>query len=302
MARFIQDLKKLYHGGGIDAEWAALKAYADAGVDILDVLAFVQSAGTPGIGAVLRNGTGAPSGALGSDGDFYIDNAAKFIYGPKASGAWPAGVSIVGPQGIQGIQGLQGIQGIQGTAGSNGAPGANGTNGATGPAGIGIAIGGVTGQTLFKKSGTDYDTEWRDGPKELGYAELTANVTATNNAQGAEFGAPGPLSVTVTVGVRPIVVEAFSPAASNSNAGQNAALYLYDQTLVDTIGQVVMTSDTAGAKRPLIAKRRLNPAAGARTFSVRGGVGAFGSGTATFFAGNGVAGAFGPMYIHVYEV
>lgn len=38
--------------------------------------------------------SGAPAGALGNDGDTAIDKVAKFIYGPKESGAWPAGVSF----------------------------------------------------------------------------------------------------------------------------------------------------------------------------------------------------------------
>lgn len=41
----------------------------------------------------MLNGSGAPSGGLGSNGDFYIDPTAQLMYGPKASGVWPAGVS-----------------------------------------------------------------------------------------------------------------------------------------------------------------------------------------------------------------
>jgi hypothetical protein len=63
--------------------------------------------GTPGTagtnGASVLNGTGAPTGATGANGDFYIDtNNPKTIYGPKAGGAWPAGTSLVGAQGIPG--------------------------------------------------------------------------------------------------------------------------------------------------------------------------------------------------------
>lgn len=41
----------------------------------------------------------------------------------------------------------------------NGAPGGKGD---PGPAGVGIPTGGTAGQVLTKKSGTDYDTEWKD--------------------------------------------------------------------------------------------------------------------------------------------
>ena len=53
----------------------------------------------------LLNGTTAPANTLGRDGDFYIDTTAKYVYGPKAAGVWPAGVSIVGPTGATGPQG-----------------------------------------------------------------------------------------------------------------------------------------------------------------------------------------------------
>lgn len=61
------------------------------------------AAGTNGIdGKTVRNGTGAPSVGLGVDGDFYIDTAASAIYGPKTSGSWGAGRSLIGPQGDPG--------------------------------------------------------------------------------------------------------------------------------------------------------------------------------------------------------
>lgn len=53
-------------------------------------------------GRTVLNGTGAPDNGDGLDGDFYIDTATWDIYGPKAAGAWPAGESLVGPQGPSG--------------------------------------------------------------------------------------------------------------------------------------------------------------------------------------------------------
>jgi hypothetical protein len=50
-------------------------------------------------GLTVRSGSGAPSGGLGVDGDFYINTAASTIYGPKAGGAWGSPTSLVGPQG-----------------------------------------------------------------------------------------------------------------------------------------------------------------------------------------------------------
>lgn len=54
--------------------------------------------GADGIdGRTILNGTGAPSNALGADGDFYIDTAASDIYGPKTAGVWGSGTSLIGP-------------------------------------------------------------------------------------------------------------------------------------------------------------------------------------------------------------
>ncbi|SIO49912.1 hypothetical protein SAMN05443247_06579 [Bradyrhizobium erythrophlei] len=65
--------------------------------------------GTPG--NTVLYGAGAPAAGTGVNGNFYIDTAANFIYGPKAAGAWPAGTSMIGPQGPQGIQGPVGPTG-----------------------------------------------------------------------------------------------------------------------------------------------------------------------------------------------
>lgn len=86
-------------------------------------------------GRTVLSGAGAPGAGLGADGDFYIDTAASNLHGPKAGGAWPAGVSLIGPTGPQGAQGIQGIQGDTGATGATGAQGPQGIQGDTGPAG-----------------------------------------------------------------------------------------------------------------------------------------------------------------------
>jgi hypothetical protein len=71
-------------------------------------------------------GAGAPAAGTGIDGDFYIDTTTGTIYGPKAAGAWPAGVSLIGPAGPQGIPGAPGAAGARGSLfyTGAGAPGA----------------------------------------------------------------------------------------------------------------------------------------------------------------------------------
>jgi hypothetical protein len=57
--------------------------------------------GPPGQnGNTLLNGTGAPTNAVGNNGDFYLDTAGSVMYGPKANNVWPAtGTSVIGPPG-----------------------------------------------------------------------------------------------------------------------------------------------------------------------------------------------------------
>lgn len=107
--------------------------------DFLKNRALVPATGTggtqglPGMdGKSIRYGTAAPAAGLGNDGDFYINTSTSTLYGPRAGGAWPAGVSLIGPQGPQGLQGLQGLQGIQGIQGLQGlqGPAGSGTGGA----------------------------------------------------------------------------------------------------------------------------------------------------------------------------
>jgi hypothetical protein len=75
-------------------------------------------------GNTILFGTTAPSNsATGVNGDFYLNTANYNLFGPKASGVWGTGTSIIG---------------------------------------AGIAAGGTTGQILVKVDGIDYDTGWED--------------------------------------------------------------------------------------------------------------------------------------------
>ena len=78
-------------------------------------------------GRTILNGSGAPGGGTGSDGDFYLDTASWNLYGPKTGGAWGSGVAL---------QGADGAPGAAGADGADGAPGADGRtilNGTTAP-------------------------------------------------------------------------------------------------------------------------------------------------------------------------
>ena len=72
-----------------------------------------------GDGGTVLNGEGAPNAGLGEDDDFYIDTQNADIYGPKTSGAWGSGISLVGPQGLDGTDGAPGTDGVDGSDGTD---------------------------------------------------------------------------------------------------------------------------------------------------------------------------------------
>lgn len=84
---------------------------------------FIGDTGTAGTngtdGKTIIITSGAPSNAIGSNGDIAIDTTNWFIYAPKAAGVWPAGHSLTGPVGATGATGSAGTNGTNGTNGVN---------------------------------------------------------------------------------------------------------------------------------------------------------------------------------------
>lgn len=68
--------------------------------------------GIPGVpgkdGNTVLYGPANPAPFVGVDGDFYINTTTHFLFGPKKLGVWPAGTSMVGPQGPRGNSVLYG--------------------------------------------------------------------------------------------------------------------------------------------------------------------------------------------------
>lgn len=59
--------------------------------------------GPPGIpGNTILYAARDPTPADGNNGDSWINTATNFMFGPKFEHSWPAGISLVGPQGIPG--------------------------------------------------------------------------------------------------------------------------------------------------------------------------------------------------------
>ena len=99
-----------------------------------------------GTTSAVLNGEAGPQGPEGPQGQA----------GPKGDTGERGPIGPEGPVGPKGDAGEQGPQGIQGPIGETG------PKGDQGPAGPGVPAGGTAGQVLTKKSGTDYDTEWKD--------------------------------------------------------------------------------------------------------------------------------------------
>ena len=136
-----------------------------AGTSMVGTVGATGPQGPPGAGLnSLLHGIIAPGAGVGSNGDFYIDDVAWMIYGPKAGGAWPAGVSIIGPTGA---------------TGATGAAGAAGATGATGPAGPGFSTafvewtsGAVTNINVGFTAGNPPKV-----PAGVSYAEVSINAS-----------------------------------------------------------------------------------------------------------------------------
>ena len=100
-------------------------------------------------------GATGPAGPAGSDGA----PGATGATGPQGPEGPKGDTGATGPAGPEGPQGPIGETGPQGPAGPAGPKGDPGEQGQAGP---GVPAGGTAGQVLTKKSGTDYDTEWKD--------------------------------------------------------------------------------------------------------------------------------------------
>jgi hypothetical protein len=101
-----------------------------------------------GVGQVEEwlSGAGAPAGALGNIGDWYLDTTSGAVYEKTATTVWTLRADLSGPTGAQGPQGPQGIQGATGATGSTGPQGPQGLQGDPGPQGATGAT-GATGPT-----------------------------------------------------------------------------------------------------------------------------------------------------------
>ena len=233
----------------------------------------------PADGNTVLNGTVDPT-VEGVDGDFYLNTSTYFIFGPKASGVWPAGVSIVGPTGPTGPAGADGADGTNGADGADGQTVLNGvvdpttegtdgdfyintaTNfifgpkaagvwpagvslvGPTGPAGAdgvdgaGVPTGGTAGQLLTKIDGTDFNAQWDDAPVALpsggSAGQILAKIDATDgNAEWIDNNGSG--ATPPPGAVETVIYDA--PLSNIGSAGQIWDLSAYDEVRINVQDQ-----------------------------------------------------------------
>jgi hypothetical protein len=98
-----------------------------------NVIALSEITGPGGAdGKTILSGSGAPSSGTGTNGDYYLDIGETTIYGPKASGAWPAGVQLKGADGVgEGSSGVSSVSGAAPITSTGGASPTIGINAAT---------------------------------------------------------------------------------------------------------------------------------------------------------------------------
>ena len=148
-------------------------------------------------GKSLRSGSGVPSSGLGVDGDFYIDTSTNRLYGPKTSGSWGGGTSIVGPTGATGPQGSAATVAV-GTV----------TTGAAGSS-ASVTNAGTSGAAVLDFTIPRGDT----------------GATGSTGATGPQ-GSTGPQGPAATVSVGSTTTGAAGSSASVTNSGTSGAAVL----------------------------------------------------------------------------
>ena len=192
-------------------------------------------------GKTVRNGTSNPVSGTGVDGDFYINTATNTLFGPKANGAWPSGVSLVGPTGATGAQGIQGATGATGAAGVAGADGKTVRNGTSNP----VSGTGVDGDFYINTA-----TNTLFGPKANGVWPSGVSLVGPTGATGPQ-GIQGPTGATGATGPQ-------GPMGDTGATGPQGPTGLPSQAATPSLAAVLANNNSANS---LQIKNLANPTA-----------------------------------------
>ncbi|MEM6738936.1 MAG: hypothetical protein AAF646_02400 [Pseudomonadota bacterium] len=198
-------------------------------------------------GQTLLNGNGAPSDALGNDGDFYVDGTVWEIYGPKAGGAWPAPFELAGADGTSILSGTGAPADTLGTTGDfyidKDASDLYGPKaGGTWPSPVNL-VGpqGEEGRTILNGNGPPSPALGRDGdfyidtgaldvygPKTAGAWGTGASMTGSVGSLGVQNANAVNITGGTIAGINDLAVAdggtgASSPAAARTNLGLGSA-------------------------------------------------------------------------------
>lgn len=128
-------------------------------------------------GSPVLAGNGSPTGAIGNDGDLYIDQLNAVLYGPKASGAWGSGINL-----------------------SNGPTGATGAaSTVTGPTGAASTVTGPTGPSVTGATGSASTVTGPTGSVGVTGATGSTGAASTITGPTGSQGATGPTGAASTV-------------------------------------------------------------------------------------------------------
>lgn len=261
-----------------------------AGFMVSDCTQWISDQGTAG--KTVLSGSGAPSSGTGANGDFYIDTSASRIYGPKASGAWGSGTSMIGPQGSAGTNGTNGANGSAATvsvgtvttlapgasatvtnAGSSnsavfnfgipaGAAGSNGSNGATGSPGAAatVAVGSVS--ALPAGSTPTVTNVGSSSAAVLNFGLTVGNAGADGAAGVNAFGSPSSRSLSLATAYQATTTA--KPAVVTVNLSSTASLSLTGGTS-NTADVVIGSTNAVASGTGTLICRYANTNTGALT-------------------------------------
>jgi hypothetical protein len=160
---------------------------------------------------------------------------------------------------------------------------------------------GTDGQVLTADAAQATGVKWAAGSSELGYVERTTdlNVTATTDATAQTFITLPAISFD---GATAIYLEFFCYSGVTPTVAAQSILFTLWEDATD-LGRIarVATASAAATQAPALARRKLTPAAGSRTYSVRVWA-ASATGPPQALAGPGGAGAGVPAYLRAIRV